>query len=69
MINSSGLALEKIIADILNLSKIDSGKIDIEHAPFSLRLCVQDICAFFAPRRGPSPWPSTRRSTPACPRS
>jgi signal transduction histidine kinase len=50
MINSSGLALEKIIADILNLSKIDSGKIDIEHAPFSLRLCVQDICAFFAPK-------------------
>jgi PAS domain S-box-containing protein len=50
MINSSGLALEKIIADILNLSKIDSGKIDIEHAPFSLRACVQDICAFFAPK-------------------
>jgi PAS domain S-box-containing protein len=48
MINSSGLALEKIIADILNLSKIDSGKIDIEHAPFSLRNCVQDICSFFA---------------------
>jgi PAS domain S-box-containing protein len=50
MINSSGLALEKIIADILNLSKIDSGKIDIEHSPFSLRMCVQDICAFFAPK-------------------
>ena len=50
MINSSGLALEKIIADILNLSKIDSGKIEIEHAPFSLRMCVQDICAFFAPK-------------------
>ncbi|HEY5226942.1 MAG TPA: ATP-binding protein [Opitutaceae bacterium] len=50
MINSSGLALEKIIADILNLSKIDSGKIDIDHAPFSLRQCVQDICAFFAPK-------------------
>jgi PAS domain S-box-containing protein len=50
MINSSGLALEKIIADILNLSKIDSGKIEIEHAPFALRSCVQDICAFFAPK-------------------
>jgi PAS domain S-box-containing protein len=50
MINSSGLALEKIIADILNLSKIDSGKVDIEHAPFSIRMCVQDICAFFAPK-------------------
>ncbi len=50
MINSSGLALEKIIADILNLSKIDSGKIEIEHAPFPVRLCVQDICGFFAPK-------------------
>jgi PAS domain S-box-containing protein len=50
MINASGLALEKIIADILNLSKIDSGKIEIEHSPFALRACVQDICAFFAPK-------------------
>jgi PAS domain S-box-containing protein len=50
MINSSGLALEKIIADILNLSKIDSGKIEIEHAPFSLRACVQDLSGFFAPK-------------------
>ena len=50
MINSSGLALEKIIADILNLSKIESGTIDIERAPFSIRLCVQDVCALFAPK-------------------
>ncbi len=50
MINSSGLALEKIIADILNLSKIDSGNIDIEHAPFSLRQCVQDVCSLFSPK-------------------
>jgi PAS domain S-box-containing protein len=50
MINSSGLALEKIIADILNLSKLESGKVDIEHAPFPIRSCVQDICAFYAPK-------------------
>jgi PAS domain S-box-containing protein len=50
MINSSGLALEKIIADILNLSKLESGKVDIEHAPFAIRSCVQDICAFYAPK-------------------
>jgi PAS domain S-box-containing protein len=50
MINSSGLALEKIIADILSLSKIDSGKIDIEHSPFSLRHCVQELEGFFAPK-------------------
>ena len=50
MINSSGLALEKIIADILNLSKIDSGTIQIEHAPFALRACIQDLSSFFAPK-------------------
>jgi PAS domain S-box-containing protein len=50
MINSSGIALEKIIADILSLSKIDSGKVEIEHAPFSLRHTIQDISAFFAPK-------------------
>jgi PAS domain S-box-containing protein len=50
MINSSGLALEKIIADILNLSKIESGTTEIEKAPFSLRHCVQDVCALFAPK-------------------
>jgi PAS domain S-box-containing protein len=48
MINSSGLALEKIIADILNLSKIDSGKVEIEHAPFAVRPCIQDVSALFA---------------------
>jgi PAS domain S-box-containing protein len=50
MINSSGLALEKIIADILSLSKIDSGKIEIEHSPFSIRACVVDLSSFFAPK-------------------
>ncbi|HXN35775.1 MAG TPA: histidine kinase dimerization/phospho-acceptor domain-containing protein, partial [Opitutaceae bacterium] len=50
MITSSGLALEKIIADILDLSRIDSGKIGIEHAPFSLRSTVDELSAFFSPK-------------------
>jgi PAS domain S-box-containing protein len=50
MIHSSGVALEKIIADILNLSKIDSGKTVIEHAPFAIRTCIEDLTAFFAPK-------------------
>ena len=50
MITSSGLALEKIIADILDLSKIDSGKIAIEHTPFSLRSTVDELSAFFSPK-------------------
>ena len=50
IIKSSAQALEKLIADILDLSKIEAGKIGIESAPFGLRKCVEDVAAFFAPR-------------------
>lgn len=48
MIRSSGLALEKLIGDILDLSKIEAGKVEIEHAQFSLRHCLEEVRAFFA---------------------
>ncbi len=50
MITSSGRTLESLISDILDLSKIEAGKIEIEHAPFSLRDCIDEISSFFAPR-------------------
>jgi len=50
IIKSSGQALEKLIADILDLSKIEAGKIEIESAPFGLHKCVEDIIAFFQPK-------------------
>ncbi len=48
MIHSSGLALEKLIGDILDLSKIEAGKVEIEHAEFSPARCLEEVCAFFA---------------------
>jgi signal transduction histidine kinase len=50
IIKSSGHALEKLIADILDLSKIEAGKIEIESAPFGLHKCVEDVIAFFQRR-------------------
>ncbi len=50
MITSSGHTLETLISDILDLSKIEAGKIEIEHAPFALRDCIDEIGALFGPR-------------------
>jgi PAS domain S-box-containing protein len=50
IIISSGHALEKLIADILDLSKIEAGKIGIESTPFGLRQTIDDVVAFFQPR-------------------
>ncbi|MBK1878204.1 PAS domain-containing hybrid sensor histidine kinase/response regulator [Pelagicoccus mobilis] len=41
-IRVSGDTLLTLINDILDYSKIESGKLDIEHVPFSIRECVED---------------------------
>ncbi len=50
IIKSSGQALEKLITDILDLSKIEAGKIEIESSPFGLHRTVEEVIAFFQPR-------------------
>lgn len=50
IIKSSGQALEKLIADILDLSKIEAGKIEIESSPFGLHRSIEDAIAFFQPK-------------------
>jgi PAS domain S-box-containing protein len=50
MIHSSGTTLESLIADILDLSRIEAGKIEIEHEAFGLRDCVNEVAERFAPK-------------------
>ncbi|HKQ40186.1 MAG TPA: response regulator [Verrucomicrobiae bacterium] len=49
-IRTSGEALLTIINDILNISKIESGKMDLENSPFELRQCVEDALDLLAPK-------------------
>jgi signal transduction histidine kinase/DNA-binding response OmpR family regulator/HAMP domain-containing protein len=46
--HSSGQVLLSIINDILDLSKIEAGKLELESAPFSLRALVEDALELFA---------------------
>ncbi len=41
-IRTSGESLLTIINDILNFSKIESGKLELEQRPLDLRLCIED---------------------------
>ena len=47
-IQSSGESLLCILNDILNLSKIESGKLDLEREPFSLQRCVEEAVDLLA---------------------
>ncbi len=50
IITKNGQALVKIIDDILDLSKIEAGKLSIEHTPVCLSEVTQDILAMFSDR-------------------
>jgi PAS domain S-box-containing protein len=49
-IRSSGEALLTVINDILDLSKIEAGKLTLEATPFDLRTVVAEVADLLAPR-------------------
>lgn len=46
----SGDALLAIINDILDFSAVESGLFQIEHAPFELQTCVEEVISLLAPK-------------------
>jgi CheY-like chemotaxis protein/anti-sigma regulatory factor (Ser/Thr protein kinase) len=50
VVRSSGDALLHVIDDILDYSKIEAGKLELESAPFDLRECVEGTLDIVAPR-------------------
>jgi PAS domain S-box-containing protein len=49
-VKTSGDALLSLIEELLDYSKIEAGKIDLEHRPFALSRLIEDITELLAPR-------------------
>jgi PAS domain S-box-containing protein len=49
-VKTSGDALLALIEELLDYSKVEAGKIDLEHRPFALAALVEDITELLAPR-------------------
>ncbi len=51
-IRSSGDALMAVISDVLDVSKIEAGKLELDEDDFELRRVIDDACAIVAPTAG-----------------
>jgi PAS domain S-box-containing protein len=49
-VKTSGDALLSLIEELLDYSKIEAGKLDLEHRPFALTSLIEDITELLAPR-------------------
>jgi len=48
-IRSAGQHLLRLVNDALDLARVESGKLELEDAPFDLRMLLRDVCDLFEP--------------------
>ena len=65
-VKTSGDALLSLIEELLDYSKIEAGKIDLEHRPFALAALIEDITELLAPRAQAKSSRSRPMSTNGC---
>lgn len=66
-ISQSGSALLTIINDILNFSKIEAGKMELETAPFDLQAAIEDIVTLLSSKACEKPVEISLRYDPRLP--
>lgn len=66
-ISKSGAALLTIINDILNFSKIESGKMELEEAPFDLQTSLEDVITLLSTKASEKDVELTLRYAPDLP--
>ena len=66
-IAKSGSALLTIINDILNFSKIEAGKVELDTAPFNLQVAIEDVVTLLSPKATVKGVEITLRYDPALP--
>jgi PAS domain S-box-containing protein len=66
-IHRCGLGLETLVSDILDLSKIEAGRLEIAAHPFSPRDCLEDVVRLFAEQAHTAGLQLTTTISPAIP--
>jgi signal transduction histidine kinase/ActR/RegA family two-component response regulator len=49
LIESSAKTLESLLSDVLDLARVESGRLELAAEPFSLEQCIADVGALFQP--------------------
>jgi signal transduction histidine kinase/DNA-binding response OmpR family regulator len=67
LMDSSAHALLALLNDVLDLSRIEAGKLSIEHVPFNLRDTLDEVSALYAEQARAKPLDWTLQTAPELP--